>query len=145
MTRIAFLKSHRTWEDYLGIFLGILIVMTPFFIAGATRGHVWHNSFLEFIIGRPINHALMLNALVVGLVVFIFATFELTHRNRWEEVGQVLAGIWLMASPFVLSYAATGQLRWWHFFLGALVALLGFYEFWQDWRLSDEELARYER
>jgi hypothetical protein len=32
---------------------------------------------------------------------------------------------------------------YWHFVLGAIVVLLAAVELWQDWRLSDQELARH--
>ena len=42
------------------------------------------------------------------------------------------AGVWLMASPFVFGDSAAGVLRFWHFVLGALVAILSIFEFWQE-------------
>jgi SPW repeat-containing protein len=120
-----FLKSHRTWEDYVGIFLGVLIGLTPH-IAGETS-----------------EQAVLLNSIAVGVLVLLLATFELVHLRRAEEIEEFLCGAWLMASPFVFGYAETGQLRWWHFSLGALVAILALFELWQDWRLSDKELAKH--
>jgi len=142
MARIDFLKSHRTWEDYVGIFFGVLIAMTPL-IAGETTDHVAHNSFLETLIGKTTNHAVTLNSMVVGILVLALASFELVHLRRSEEVVEFLCGGWLIASPFVFAYAEAGQLRWWHFSLGALVAILALFELWQDWRLSDEDLAKH--
>lgn len=48
-----------------------------------------------------------------------------------------------MASPFILGYADAGMLRYWHFVLGALVALLAAMELWRDWRLSEKEIAQH--
>jgi hypothetical protein len=36
-----------------------------------------------------------------------------------------------------------GAVHTWHFVLGALVALLAVVELWQDWNLSDKELAQH--
>ena len=119
------LKSHRTWEDYVGIFLGVLIGLTPS-IAGETS-----------------NPGIVLNSMVVGGLVLVLASFELVHLRRAEEIELLLCGAWLVASPFLFDYAETGQLRWWHFSLGAVIANLGLFELWQDWRLSNEELARH--
>jgi hypothetical protein len=125
MFRIALLKEHRTWEDYLSIFLGVLIGLTP------------------HIAGETADAAVALNAMVVGTLVLVLASFELVHLHRSEEVEEFLCGGWLMASPFVFGYAGTGQLRWWHFSLGALVALLAALEFWQDRKQSAQELAKH--
>ena len=36
-----------------------------------------------------------------------------------------------------------GPLQYWHFVLGAIIVLLATWELWQDWRLSDKELAQH--
>ncbi len=125
MANTNILKSHGTWEDYVGILLAVFIGLTPH-LASET--------------GDP---AVVLNSMVVGVLVLVLASFELVHLRRAEEIEEFLCGAWLMASPFVFGYAGTGQLRWWHFSLGAMVAILGLFELWQDWRLSDEELVRH--
>jgi SPW repeat-containing protein len=127
MADISFLKAHRTWEDYVGIVLGVLIGLTPN-IAGETS-----------------SQAVTFNAAAVGILVLVLASFELVYLQRTEEVGEFLCGAWLFASPFLFGYAEAGQLRWWHFSLGAVVAILALFEFWQDWRLSDEDLAKQRR
>jgi len=66
---------------------------------------------------------------------------ELAGLQRWEEVGEIACGLWLIVSPFVFGYA--GTLRYSHFALGALVALLAVAELWQDWKLSEKELAQH--
>ena len=50
----------------------------------------------------------------------------------WEEVVNLLAGLSLIAAPFIVGYGGEGQLRVWHFILGALVAALAALELWQD-------------
>ena len=125
MVRAAFLKEHRTWEDWVGIGLGILIGMTPWFAAETQ------------------NQAVVVNAMAVGLVVLVLAAFEFVDLRRWEEVGEFACGSWLVASPFVYGYASVGQLRFWHFALGMVVILLAAFELWQDWKLSAQELAKH--
>jgi hypothetical protein len=75
--------------------------------------------------------------------VIALAELELVALQRWEEIGEMLCGLWLIVSPFALGYADAGNLRFWHFGLGALVALLGAIELWQDWKLGDRELAQH--
>ena len=71
------------------------------------------------------------------------AEIALVDLRRWEEVAEFVCGLWLIASPF--DYAGSGALTIWHFILGVLVALLAAFEFWQDWELSAEELAKHGR
>jgi len=127
MVRAAFLREHRTWEDWAGICLGILIGMTPWF-AGATD-----------------DQSVVLNSVAVGLLVLAIAAFEFVDLRRGQEVAELACGLWLLASPFVFGYGGAGSLRIWHVALGTVVALLAAMELWQDWKLSPDELAKHGR
>jgi O-antigen/teichoic acid export membrane protein len=80
-----------------------------------------------------------------GLCALVIAlgALELTGLQRWEQGGEIACGLWLIVSPFIFGYAEADALRYWHFVLGALVALLAVVELWQDWNLSDKELAQH--
>ena len=127
MVGAGFLREHRTWEDWVGLGVGVLIGLTPWFA------------------GEMGNQAVVLNSALVGLVVLGLAAFEFVDLRRGEEVAEFACGVWLIASPFVYGYADAGQLRFWHFALGALVALLAVLELWQDWKLSAADLAKHGR
>lgn len=125
MTAIRIFKNHRNWEDWLGMLLGILIGLSPWF-AGYTDSQL-----------------VTANALLFGALVLMFAQLELVSLRRWEEIAEILCGLWVMGSPFIFGYAGTGELRYWHFGLGAIVVLLALLELWQDWKLNDRELAKH--
>ena len=108
--------TEHEWEDLLGMGLGVLILLSPAIAPD------------EFRI------SILLNAAVVGIIVMAVSEFELAGHRVREEAANAAAGIWLMASPFVLGYSAAGVLRLWHFALGALVAILSIVEFWQERR-----------
>ena len=118
-----FFGAHRTWEEWCGMILGIMILLSPWFGA------------------RPDHSEVVINALAVGILVFGLAQLEYLALQRWEEAGSLVMGIWLICSPFVFDYAGADQLRTWHIVLGALVAALAALELWQDWTLSDQQLA----
>lgn len=120
-----FLSAHRTWEEWCGMILGIMILLSPWFAT------------------RPDHGSVIVNALAVGILVFGLAQLEYLALQRWEEAGSVVVGIWLICSPFIFDYAGADQLRIWHIVLGALVAALAALELWQDWPLSDQELAEH--
>jgi hypothetical protein len=125
---VAPLQRHRTWEDWVGMGLGALILVSP------------------FLVNDQFEQAMTLNALLTGLLVIIVSELELYGAvtwEAWEEVISAALGVWLMVSPFVLGYANAGQLRFWHFVLGALVVLLAAVEFWQDWNLPAQELPKH--
>ena len=125
MSGIRFLKIHRSWEDWLGMLIGVLIGISP------------------WLAEQQVDQAVMWNAVLVGALVLGLAQLEYVSLQRWEETGEIVLGLWLIASPFTFGYAETGALRYWHFILGAIVALLAALELWQDWRLSDKELAKH--
>jgi SPW repeat len=85
--------------------------------------------------------AMILNTFVVGMLVFGLAQLEYVALQRWEEVGEIVLGLWLIASPFVFGYSDDAKLQIWHAILGGLVVLVGALQLWQDWNLSDQELA----
>jgi hypothetical protein len=106
--------THREWQDWIGVGLGVLILVSP------------------FIGDEPVGGIVMLNAVVVGLVVLIISQLEIVGPTSWEEIINAICGLWLIVSPLIFGYSAAGQLRYWHFGLGALVTIIALVELWQD-------------
>ena len=115
----AVLKTHRTWEDGVGLTLGVMIGLSPWFY------------------DEPTVPVVVLNSALTGLAVLALAQLELVRLRRWEEVAQLLCGLWLSASPFIFHYAHQDHLRYWHWALGATVSILAMFELWQDWGRRD--------
>jgi hypothetical protein len=132
MSDFGYFKTHRTWEDWLGMLLGVLIVLSPWFPMQSDREMV--DAERSFII---------LNAFTVGILVFGLAQLEYVALQRWEEVAEIMLGVWLIASPYIFGYSDDGLLRFWHSSLGGLVVLLATLQLWQDWELSDQDLAKH--
>ena len=122
MAHVRFFSTHRSWEDWLGMLLGVLTALTP------------------WISGQMGTQNMMFNAVIVGAMVFVLGELEFADLHRWQECGEIALGSWLGASPFIFGYSANGTLRFWHFALGTVVVMLAVIELWQDWNLSDEEL-----
>jgi hypothetical protein len=110
------IKVHRTWEDGVGLMLGLTIGLTP-----------WLYDEVSVV------PAVGLNAAVTGLAVLLLAQLEIIRLRRWEEIAQLACGIWLFASPFIFDYGHQEHLRIWHWGLGGLVSALAALELWQDW------------
>lgn len=113
------LKTHRTWEDGVGLTLGVMIGLSPWFY------------------DEPTVPIVVLNSGLTGLAVLALAQLELVQLRRWEEVAQLACGLWLSASPFIFHYAQQDHLRFWHWALGAVVVILAVFELWQDWSRGD--------
>jgi hypothetical protein len=112
--------------------LGVLIVLSPWFPSPA--GHEIVDAERSFVI---------LNTFTVGILVFGLAQLEYVALQRWEEVAEIVAGLWLIASPYIFGYSDDGMLRFWHTSLGGLVVLLAALQLWQDWRLSDQDMLKH--
>jgi hypothetical protein len=132
MSDFSFFKTHRTWEDWLGMLLGVLIVLSPWFPTQTASEMV--DAERSFIV---------LNTFTVGLLVFGLAQLEYVALQRWEEVAEILLGLWLIISPYLLGYSGEGMLRFWHTGLGGAVVLLAALQLWQDWDLSEQDLAKH--
>lgn len=109
------LRAHRSWEDWLGLALGIVIGLAP-----------WMASETPF---RPV---VLLNAAVCGFLVVVLSELDLVKARWWPEVGQLVIGAWVACAPQFLGYDSSGPLRFWHFGAGLLVVLLALLELWQQ-------------
>ena len=125
MAGIRLFSIHRTWEDWAGIVLGVLVGLSP------------------WLAGQQNDPVVMWNAVLIGALVVALAVLELGGLQRWEQAGAILCGLWLIASPFALGYAEVGTLGYWHFVLGSAIVLLAVLELWQDWKLSDDQLVQH--
>ncbi len=114
-----FLGKHRAWEDWLAIALGVAIWAT-------TKAWIAHTPLIYW------------NTTIVGILVLMLATVIHDNHARSREFAEAVCGLWLMASPFVFGYATAGTLRFWHFGLGAAVAVLAIVELVQDWNEPKE-------
>lgn len=132
MSTVRFFNTHKTWEDWCGMVLGIAIALSPWLTRQANYG-----------LGGVDHGPIVLNALLVGIVLFGLAQLEYVALQRWEEAAGLALGVWLVFSPYLLGYSADGALRYWHWGLGALTMALAALELWQDWDLSDRELAKH--
>ena len=123
MAGLRIFGVHRTWEDWFGMILGIVIGVSP------------------WLTGQTDSTTVVANSVMIGVAVLALAILQFVSLQLWEEVGAILCGLWLILSPFNFLYG--GALATWHFVLGTIVMLLAAAELWQDWKLSDDELAQH--
>ena len=132
MSDFQYFNTHRTWEDWLGMLFGVLIVLSPWF--PTQTSHEVIDADRSYVI---------LNTFAVGIIVFGLGQLEYVALQRWEEVAGILLGLWLIASPYMFGYSGDGMLRFYHSSLGSLVLLLAALQLWQDWDLNDQDLLRH--
>jgi hypothetical protein len=96
----------------LGILTGLWVAISPWFL----------------VLQRAGNNATVTN-LIVGLAVVALGLYALSGSRGFLglEVGSLLAGVWLIISPFILDakFAIATPMYWSNIFAGALVVLIG--------------------
>lgn len=132
MSDFRYFNTHRTWEDWLGMLLGVLIVLSP-----------WFPSLASHEVVDAQRGSVILNAFLVGILVFGVGQLEYSALQRWEEVAGIVLGLWLIASPYIFGYSGDGMLRFYHSTLGSLVLLLSVLQLWQDWGLNDQDMLKH--
>jgi hypothetical protein len=96
----------------LGLLAGLWVAVSPWFLLLQHGG----------------NNAAMSN-LIVGLAVAALGLYTLSGSRGFLglQVGSVLAGAWLIISPFILDakYTIATSMYWSNVFAGALIVLIG--------------------
>jgi SPW repeat-containing protein len=76
------------WEDWVGVGLGMWLLASP-----------WAFGFSD-------QEAATMNALVMGTILVLEEMLELGVHEMAEEWIDLVAGFWLIVSPFVLGFAS---------------------------------------
>ena len=78
---------RKRWQDWINLVLGLWTFVSPW-VFGFAAGT------------NPVAQAMW----VLGAAIVVFAAFAVYMHKAWEEVINILLGIYLFASPFVLSF-----------------------------------------
>jgi hypothetical protein len=99
--------STRT-ASLLNVLAGVWLIVSPFVLGYATR---------------PVA---MWVTIVVGIIVLVLAWIRAAKPERHVGLSWVnlLLGIWLIVSPFALTYATFARATWNDVVLGAVVVIL---------------------
>ena len=100
----------KRWQDQVILLLGLWLIVSP-----------WAFSYPE---GSP----QMMNAIVSGLVIAVLAAFDLYKTYFWAVVVNLLVGVWVAASPWVLRLADQRVVMWNELLVGIAVVVLALWE-----------------
>ena len=76
----------KHWQDPLNALLGVWLIVAPWALA------------------YQAETAAMANSVVVGLGLLAFALAAIFLPRAWEEWSELVLGLWLIASPWVLKF-----------------------------------------
>jgi hypothetical protein len=99
--------EHRNeaYIDWINLLLGIALLISPFVMGFAT--------------GTP-----MINAVIGGVVIGAIAIAALVSFTVWEEWLNLLLGLWVVISPWVLGFTEMTTAFQTHVAIGFAVAVL---------------------
>ena len=113
------ITTNKRWQDWVSLVLGIWLFVSP-----------WLLGFYSSIPRESWNF------FIVGVAFIVFARFALNLRTLWEEWVNLALGVWMIISPWALSYSANAAARDDAVVVGLIVGLLSI------WSLSESRLGR---
>src|SRR5215469_3206572 len=104
------IQEAWSWEDWVDMVLGVWLAVSP-----------WILGFSES------DPAATRNALIIGIAVAALSALTFLAYSVIEEWVDVVLGLWLIVSPWILSSAGNGAVAADFVIVGALVAGLSGY------------------
>lgn len=97
---------HRHWEDWASMAVAAGLFFSP-----------WYARFSD-------HHAATVNAVFVALALLYFAQLALAWLEPWEEWVNLALGLWLIVSPWGLSFADRPEPTLTHLIFGGVITML---------------------
>jgi hypothetical protein len=110
---MAKFMENKHPQDWANLVLAALLFLSPWVLGFATEQYAAWNAWIS---------AVVIAALAIG---------ALSAFQEWEEWLNLIAGIWVVAAPWVLGFAAITLAMWTHVVLGLLVAAVAAWEIWE--------------
>ena len=124
-------RRSMHWWDWLNVVAGIWLFVSP-----------WVLNFTGAAARYPVTTAIAMtaawNAWVLGAVVFLLSLVA-THRpqSRPEWINMLL-GVWIFISPWILGFARLSPALWDHWITGAVIVIVAFVGIAWAWPDRDE-------
>jgi SPW repeat-containing protein len=78
----------KRWQDWLNLLIGIWLFVSPWVLGFAGSGGAdW-------------------NAWILGVAIVVFSAIAVSLPQAWEEVINILLGIWMVISSWVIGVAS---------------------------------------
>ena len=78
----------RRWQDTVNLLIGVWLFISP-----------WVAGF------APSDAAAAWNAWILGVAILVFSAIAVSMPQAWEEVINILLGIWMVISSWVIGVA----------------------------------------
>lgn len=107
--------AMNRWQDWVDVAVGAWMFGSPWALKYASESMpaAW-------------------NAYILGALLVIFALVEVSAPKFWEEAINIVAGLWAIASPWVLGFTFHGLAMWNAIIVGAIVLAFAVWALVQD-------------
>ena len=90
-------------HDWITLIIGIWLILSPWILRYHHLDYAW-------------------NSYISGALVAVLSIFALKKRNEWIEWVNMIIGLWLFFSPWLLGMIAIPEM-WNHWIAGILIAV----------------------
>ncbi len=104
-------RKNLMLVDWINLILAFALVVSPWVLA-LPAGTITYN------------------AVIAGVVIGLVAIGALVAFAQWEEWVNLILGMWVLVSPFVLGFSSNVNATWTHVVVGLAVAVLAAVELW---------------
>ena len=99
------METKQRWQDWVNVILGVWLFIAPFFsIVALTSMAAW-------------------NGYIFGVIIVALSIVALIQPRAWEEWINLVVGVWLILSPFIMGYTTETTIMWNHIVVGVLVGV----------------------
>lgn len=109
------LMSGRRGQDVVNLILAVCLFLSP------------------WVIGFVADTTPTWNAWIAAIVLGAFAIMTLSVFAEWEEWINLIVGVWLIVSPWLLGFMTNANAMWTHMIMGIAVAAMSAWAVW-DYR-----------
>ncbi len=107
--RRCVMESKARWQDKLNLGLGFWLILSPLLLVNPYS---------------PIQFDLVtMHSFIMGAIVVIIAGATLLQFKIWEEWVEVVLGVWLVVSPFILGFNHMTVAMVNHILIGLIIAV----------------------
>ena len=105
--------DSKHWQDYANMVLAIILFVTPWVLGYADQPSPAWNTWVSAVV-------------IAGLAIAAVMAFA-----EWEEWLELVLGLWVAVSPWILGFAGNVTATWAHVAIGILVAVIAAWELYQ--------------
>jgi SPW repeat len=105
-------RKKEAVTDVVNLVLGVWLFLSP------------------WIFGFDPETAASWNAWLSGIVIAVLAIAALAAFAEWEEWLNLIVGLWVAVSPWVVGFSANARAAWDHLVVGLIVALVAAVRLW---------------